>query len=203
MTAPPPAAAELDDAVRAACQRGAPGEGSAMILRALGREIGAYLGSIVRSGADDVAETFSMWCEDLVRGLPGFRFGASVRTWAYTLARHAAVRRARGDRRRGRRLELPGELADLAAAARTATVEYLRTQVKDRLAEVRASLSDEERELLYLRVDRQLPWREIARILAQDEAALEAAALQRREQALRKRFETLKRRLKDRLANGS
>lgn len=187
----------LERDVRAACERGAHTAAAGLVVRGYGPEIGAYLASIVRSGADDVGESFSRWCEDLLRGLPGFRFDSSVRTWVYTLARHAAARRARDDGRRARRFALPGELDDVVAAARTATATYLQTAVKDRLAAVRASLDDDERELLYLRVDRQLPWRDIARILAADGADDEA--VRKLDAALRKRFESLKRRLKTRL----
>lgn len=187
----------LERDVRAACDRGDHTAAAALVVRGYGVEIGAYLASIVRTGAVDVDESFSRWCEDLVRGLPGFRFDSSVRTWVYTLARHAAARRARDDGRRARRFPLPGELHDVIAVARTSTVEYLRTAVKDRLAEARAGLSDDEQELLYLRVDRQLAWRDIARIVADDGAGDDE--VRKLDQALRKRFETLKRRLKTRL----
>ncbi len=188
--------------VRAACDRGDHAAAAALVVRGFGVEVGAYLGSIVRSGADDVAETFSLWCEDVLRGLPGFRFGSSVRTWVYTLARHAAARRARNDGRRGRRFQLPGELDDVVAQVRTATIEYLRTAVKDRLAAARAALADDDRELLYLRVDRQLPWREIAVIMSDEGADPGDEAVRKLDQALRKRFEAVKRRLKAALQAG-
>ena len=188
--------------VRAACERGDHAAAAALVVRGYGAEVGAYLGSIVRSGADDAAETFSLWCEDVVRGLPGFRFGASVRTWVYTLARHAAARRARGDGRRARRISLPGELDDVVAQARTATVEYLRTAIKDKRAAARAALSDDDRELLYLRVDRQLPWREIAVIMSAEGAGPDDDGVRKLDQALRKRFESVKRRLKAKLEAG-
>ena len=85
------------------------------------------------------------------------------------------------------------------AQARTATVEYLRTAVKDKLAAARAALSDEDRELLYLRVDRQLPWREIAVIMSDEGADPGDEAVRKLDQALRKRFEAVKRRLKAKL----
>ena len=104
-----------------------------------------------------------------------------------------------GDGRRARRFPMPGELDDVVAQARTATVDYLRTAVKDRLAEARASLADDDRELLYLRVDRQLTWREIAVILSGDDAGPEDDAVRKLDAALRKRFEAVKRRLKAKL----
>lgn len=51
------------------------------------------------------------------------------------------------------------DLADAAEAVRTRTAEYLRTEVKDRIAKLRDSLDPEDRTLLILRVDRKLGWR--------------------------------------------
>lgn len=189
----------LEADVRARCERSDHAGAAAAIVRGYGPEVIPFLASLLRTTDDDLAEAFSMWCEDIVRGLPRFRFSASVRTWIYTLARHAASRLRRGDRRRGKRITLPGQLHDIAVAVRTSTVDYLRTAVKDRLAVARERLDDEERAILMLRVDRQLGWRDIARILADDD--LDDDALRKREQSLRKRFETIKRHLKAHLAD--
>jgi len=190
----------LEADVRARCERGDHNGATAAIVRGYGPEVIPFLASLLRSTDDDLAEAYSMWCEDIVRGLPRFRFSASARTWVYTLARHAVARLRRGDRRRGKRISLPGELHDVAESVRTATVDYMRTAVKDRLAAAREQLDDEERTILMLRVDRQLGWRDIARILADDD--LDDDALRKREQSLRKRFETIKRHLKEHLSGG-
>jgi RNA polymerase sigma-70 factor (ECF subfamily) len=190
----------LEADVRARCDRGDHAGAAAAIVRGYGPEVIPFVASLLRSTDDDLAEAFSMFCEDIVRGLPRFRFSSSVRTWVYTLARHAASRLRRGDRRRGKRITLPGEIHDIAEAVRTSTVDYLRTAVKDKLAAARDRLDDEERAILMLRVDRQLGWRDIARILADDE--LDDDALRKREQSLRKRFETIKRHLKEHLSSG-
>ncbi|HUQ05881.1 MAG TPA: sigma-70 family RNA polymerase sigma factor [Kofleriaceae bacterium] len=187
----------LEAEVRARCDRADHAGAAAAIVRGYGPEVIPFLASLLRSTDDDLAEAFSIFCEDVMRGLPRFRFASSVRTWVYTLARHAASRMRRGDRRRGKRISLPGELHDLAEAVRSSTVEYMRTAVKDKLALARERLGDEERSILMLRVDRQLGWRDIARILADDE--LDDDALRKREQTLRKRFETIKRHLKEHL----
>jgi RNA polymerase sigma-70 factor, ECF subfamily len=189
----------LEADVRARCDRGDHAGATAAIVRGYGPEVIPFLASLLRSTDDELAEVFSMWCEDLVRGLPRFRVSASVRTWIYTVARHAASRLRRGDRRRGKRFSLPGELQDIAEAVRSSTVEYMRTAVKDKLALARERLDDEERAILMLRVDRQLGWRDIARILADDD--LDEDALRKREQSLRKRFETIKRHLKEHLTD--
>ena len=190
---------DVDALVLAASQRGDHAAAAELVVRTYMREVVAYLASITRA-SERVDEAFSVWCEDVVRGIAGFRFASSIRTWAYTVARHAASRCAREDHRRTKRIS-PGDAFDeIAAVARTETADYLRTAMKDRLAAVRAELVEEERELLHLRVDRQLPWRDIEEIV-RPEGPDDAAARKRREQALRKRFEMLKRRLKARMSD--
>jgi DNA-directed RNA polymerase specialized sigma24 family protein len=56
-----------------------------------GREILGVLADQLRSAAD-AAEVYSLWAEDLWRGLPGFQWRCSLRAWAHRLARNAAVR---------------------------------------------------------------------------------------------------------------
>jgi RNA polymerase sigma-70 factor (ECF subfamily) len=192
--------APIDDEVRTACARGDHTAAASLVVRAHKTEIVAYLGSLTRNQPQLLDDAFSSWCEDIVRGLPSFRFASSVRTWTYTVARHACARCARDDQRRLRRLAGDDVPVDIAAAIRSETADYLRTAMKDRLAQVRAELADDERELLYLRIDRQVPWREIETIVRAADAADDDAACRRREQALRKRFESLKRRIKARLA---
>lgn len=189
---------DVEALVRARAEGGAHGAAVTALVEGYGPEIVRYLAAVMRASDDDLAEVFAMFCEDVVRGLPRFRFGSSVRTWSYTVARHALSRFTRGNRRRGRRITLPAQLDDVAAEIRTRTVSYLRTEVKDRLAQAREQLGPDAREILALRVDRQLGWREIAQILADEE--LDDDGLRRREQALRKRFETIKRQLKAALA---
>ncbi len=188
----------LEARIKASCDRGDHAAAADAIVRGYGPEVTSFLAAMVRGNDDQLGEAFATFCEDLWRGLPKFRFASTARTWVYTVARHAAARRRRGDRRRERRLQLPGELGDLADQVRTATVEYLRTEVKDRLALARDSLDPDDRSILILRIDRQLPWRDIALVLSDEE--LDAAALTRREATLRKRFEHIKRRLKERMA---
>jgi RNA polymerase sigma-70 factor (ECF subfamily) len=190
---------DIDAEVRAAHDRGDHAGAAERVVRAYMRDIGAYIASLLRT-AERVDDVFSMWSEDVVRGIVDFRFASSVRTWVYTLARHAISRYTRDDYRRTRRIAVGGVFDDLAAKQRTETADYLRTAMKERLAVVRAELADDEREILYLRVDRQLPWREIEEIVRPDGPDDEPTR-KRREQALRKRFESLKRRIKARLAD--
>ncbi|MEZ4402696.1 MAG: hypothetical protein R3B06_21930 [Kofleriaceae bacterium] len=161
-------------------------------LELYGDEVCGYLHAVARD--DDLAgEGFAGFCEALWRGLAGFRWESSLRTWCYALARNALWRqRQRGPR--GKR-EVPLEddaLHGLAVQIRTATLQYLRTEVKDGFRQLRDELTVEDLELLVLRVDRKLSWRDVARAVPADGATLEQRAA-----ALRKRFERIKGRLRE------
>ena len=76
------------------------------------------------------------------------------------------------------------------AVVRTATVQIQRTEVKDELRVLREQLDPEQHEILLLRLDRGLAWKDIARVLGGPDN------LDGRAAALRKRFERAKERLK-------
>ena len=170
-------------------------EAFALALETFGDEIGGFLAARLLDG-DRAADAFALFAEDAWRGLPGFRGEASLRTWLYVIARRAAVRVLRERARAARDLPLSqaGAVERLAAELRSATTRWRRTEVKDRLHALRAQLSDDERELLVLRVDRALSWEEIAGALELD--AGDPRALKRQCAALRKRFERLKERIR-------
>lgn len=157
-------------------------------LRAYGPSLLRYLRATL--GDDDVAcEVFSDACERLWTALPRFRGDASVRTWAFRLAwRTAQDWKRRAARRRVRRLDT-SEAARIAAEIRSTTPAEPGSDASDRWAALKASLSDDERSLLVLRIDQRLAWRDVARVMAGDGSAPEVAAL-------RKRFERLKLRLR-------
>jgi len=169
----------------------------AAVVRGYGPEIWTYLAGVLRSSDDDLGEVFAVFCEDVCRGMPSFRFESSVRTWSYVIARRAALRHLREARRRARRFEAAPELEAIAEAVRSTTAMHLRTTNHERLAAVRDQLDHDERTILILRVDRQLPWREIAQVMADGE--LDGEDLRKREQVLRKKFESIKRKLRAQL----
>jgi len=162
-----------------------------LVVREYGPQLLGYLCSVLRSEAD-AGEVFSMFSEDLWRGLPGFRRECPVRVWCYRLAWHAAARFLRDPYRgRGRRLETT-ELSRLVEEVRSSVFlgrDQARQATLDRLRE---GLSPDERALLVLRVDRGLSWGEVALVLA-DEQGVPVE-----ESALRKRFERLKEKLAER-----
>lgn len=158
-------------------------------LRLYGNELLSFLQALCRND-DLAAEAFAELGEDLWRGLPSFRWSSSLRSWLYTLARNALNQLRRDPRRRSER-NLPLSIApEVENVLRTVTLEIQRTEVKDAFRELREQLEPEEHELLLLRLDRELSWKEIARIVGGD------VDIDTRAAALRKRFERAKERLK-------
>jgi RNA polymerase sigma-70 factor (ECF subfamily) len=187
----------IEGAVAADAAAGRMREAAETAIRAYGPAIFRYLLALMRDRAT-AEDVFGVFCEDLWRGLPGFRWESSLKTWAYKLAWHAAQRHRRSDRKRTRRLAT-SEISAIAAEVRSSTAPHARTSAKDRLAAVRRRLSLEEQTLLTLRIDRRLSWDEVAEVLSTADLAVDAAVL-------RKRFERLKDRLKvlmDRAGPGS
>jgi len=90
-------------------------------------------------------------------------------------------------------------ILELAERVRTTTLVHLRTEVKDAITRLRDTLDPEDRELLILRVNRELSWVEVARVFEGIEA--DEAAIQRRSATLRKRYERVKVKLRE-LARG-
>ena len=189
--------ADTEAAVRERASAGDHTAAADALVRGYGPEIVTYLAGVIRT-SDDLADVFATFCEDICRGLPRFRFESSVRTWSYVVARRAALKHMREAKTRARRFDGPAELEAIVDAIRTTTIEYLRTTNHDKLATLRAQLDPDERTILILRVDRQLPWREIALVMADGD--LEGDALRRREQVLRKKFEGIKRSLREALS---
>jgi RNA polymerase sigma-70 factor (ECF subfamily) len=176
-------------AIRALCHAGAHPEATTAALRMYGVELLGFLRALANNH-DLAAEAFAELGVDVWKGLPRFRWESSLRSWLYTLARHALGQLRRDPRRRIDR-NLPLSLApEMAAVVRTVTLEIQRTEVKDELRVLREQLDPEEHELLLLRLDRGLAWKDIARILGGDDQ------LDARAAALRKRFERAKERLK-------
>jgi RNA polymerase sigma-70 factor (ECF subfamily) len=185
--------------LRALCVAERWGDAATWIIERYGRELMTYLVAIARSETD-AGEAFSQLTEDLWRGLPRFRWQSAARTWCYTLARHSLFRVRRSVRRRGGPAIALSDAPELARATeqlRTATITYLRTQVKDEVAALRERLSPDDQAILILRIDRKLPWLDVARALAEeDDEELPDAELTRRSATLRKRFGRIKSDLK-------
>jgi RNA polymerase sigma-70 factor, ECF subfamily len=176
----------LEARVRQLLAEGRHGEAAEEAIRGLGPQVLGYVSALLKNDGD-AHEVFAIWAEDLWKGLPGWRGDASLRGWAYRIAWHASVRWVRDPyRRRGQRLETSAA-SHLADEVRSSLVENAWRE--ERVAKLREILDPEERTLLILRVDRALPWRDVAHVLAEDGADVPSEA------ALRKRFERLKEKL--------
>jgi len=181
-------AVEVEARIRACCDAARWDDAIKLALEAYGPELLSYLVALVRS-VGDADDVFGAVCEDLWRALPTFRWDSSLRTFAYTVARHRCLKHlARARRVSHVSLSSPSALI-VVAELRSRTATYLRTETKDRIAQLRAQLEPEDQTLLILRVNRQLAWRDIARIMSGEGAAID---LDRRAAGLRKRFERLK-----------
>ena len=177
---------EVEERIAAAMAAGDHRAAATELIRGYGPRILGYLNVVLRNDLD-AGDAFSLFAEQVWRGMPAFRAQSSARTWAFKAAWSAAMK-VRDDawRRLGRRLDT-GEASRLAEDVRTRTgLRHERQRAE--LETLRAQLSDENQTLLVLRLDQELTWDEVAEVLAHDAAAVDPAAL-------RKRFERIKLRL--------
>lgn len=158
-------------------------------LQLYGSELFGYLCNVARD-EDLASDAFSATCERLWKGLPAFRWESSLRSWLYTIARNAmSTLRAHPSRRPERNASV-SEIEDIAHKIRTATLPIHRTEVREGIRALRDELSREDAELVLLRIDRKMSWRDIARVIH------EGADPDKHTAALRKRFERAKEHLR-------
>ena len=187
----------IEERVESLCAQERYDSATAALLRGFGAEI---LGVLVAMARDDAqaADAYSLFCERAWKGMPQFRFECSCRTWAYTIAKRTLF-----DLLRRQRVapDQPGShsvLPDVVQQAASSTAPHIRTTYKRELHAVRATLSPEDQLLLVLRIDKALPWNDVARVLVEQEAP-SADDIQRACVAIRKRFSRAKKRLADEL----
>lgn len=170
-------------------------EAATRALKGYGAELLGFLHAVVEdpAGADEV---FSLACEKAWTGLPTFRFESTFRTWLYGVARNLAYDRWRAQQRHRKRfegLEDNSRAEQVAAHVRSTTAMHLRSQTKTELQRIRDALPPEDRMLLVLRLDREMSWTEVARVLTDDATADDDVA--REAARLRKRYERVKAKL--------
>lgn len=185
--------ASNDAELRALHERGAYAECLTAALARYGDELRGFTRARLDDG--EVAEPWAEICAAWVEGLPRFQWRSSLRTWLYQVARHTLIRHR--ERRRTSHLPL-SQVPEPIAPAPSEVPSFLGDRAQAQLQRIRAGLDDEDRSLLYLRIDRGLDWREVAAALA--EPGADEEELVRRSAALRKRFERLKAQLKAELS---
>src|ERR1043165_3457662 len=87
-----------------------------LAIEGYGPEVLSFLEMMLRDHAD-ASDAFAQACEDLWKGLPRFEGRSSMKTWFYTLARHAASRLRRTSHQR--RLARPSEISGVPARVRS------------------------------------------------------------------------------------
>jgi RNA polymerase sigma-70 factor (ECF subfamily) len=176
----------IEERVKELLAAGDAREAASEALRHFGPRVLRYQEALLRSEAD-AADAFSMFAEQVWKGLPQFEWRSALQTWLFRIAWHAALNLKRDGWNRLGRPFATGEATALAEEIRTKSVVRVERQKKT-LDKLREALSDEEQSLLTLRVDQGFSWDEIAEVFAKDGETIEPAAL-------RKRFERLKERL--------
>ncbi|MCY1022633.1 RNA polymerase sigma factor [Pyxidicoccus sp. MSG2] len=184
---------QVEAQLHAHCLQGEYGQAVELAMRAYGPEIRRLMASVLHH-PELAKDAFSLFSENLLKGLPGFRWESSFRTWAYRLARNACYHQLHAPAAREQPVSEPA--ANEAQRQRTDTQPWRRTVVKERFRALREQLEPHERMLLMLRVDQRLPWTEIARVMAEPDESVTRDALNRRATALRQQFQRVKARLR-------
>lgn len=190
---PPRDDSELEDAVRTALAAADVDGAVTHILRGLGPELLGFMIALTRDPAA-AGDAFSELSIDIWRGLPGFEWRSSLRTWCYVLARRAVSRTRRGVPHAPHiPLSQASVVSKVAASVRDASLARIEA-LHDAFAHVRAQLDDDDQVILVLRVDRSMGWRDIARVIAEGDSD---ADVDRVAATLRKRFERIKTRIRE------
>ena len=190
--------ANEDQRVRQAVESGDAAGATTLVLQRFAEPVMGYLVNVLRDEGD-ASEVFALFAEDVWQGLPRFQWRASLRTWVFTLARNAAHRYRKQPHRRAERnqaLSDHEQVSQMIAQVRERTLVHLRTETKTRVQALREQLDEEEQTVLMLHVDQQLSFPELARVML-GEAQDDPAALEREAARLRKRFQVIKRRLRE------
>ncbi len=176
MTRPIPVS-ELERRVRALLDRGDIAAAADLLLGEYGADVFGFLVGVL----EDKRMARAMYggvVERVTAELSAFQWKCSPRVWLYSLAR----------RELNQRRAAPRSIADTEVWRHAGLVTVIGA--------VRRALTEEERELLILRVDRLLDWYSLA-ITQLGETAVftvivsEARLLRRRIEALRERIESL------------
>lgn len=184
----------LDERVRALIAEKKIKEAITLVFQTLGAEV---FGFLIRAMKDesDADEVFALLRERVWHSIAKFRWQCTLRTWIYRIARNESSRFASGTQRRNRGRASFSELDNVVAAIRSGTQSIRFSEKLDKLKALRDELPIEDRTLLILNVDRDLGFKEIARIFLGETDEPTPEELKREAARLRKRFQLLKQRI--------
>jgi RNA polymerase sigma-70 factor, ECF subfamily len=168
---------------------GAVDQAASLAIRRLGPQIFGYLRAVIRD-RDEADDAFARFAESLWTSLRTFRRECSLKTWAHRLAWQSALRVLEDPYRRRRAVLETTEATRIAAEVRSQTSVEREAVDAARLDRLRQALQPDEQTMIILRFDRGLSWTEVGQVLADAGEPVDEAAL-------RKRFERLKKRLRE------
>jgi len=178
------------------CERANFADATNLILHLYSDEVRGFLRARTHNRAS-MEEVYSVFSEDVWKGLPKTRFHGQVRGWVYALARNALARHARF-KARWRSRHAAAEIDELGSELR----QSFTPQRGDlsRCEPLLAGLSAADRSLLEQRLVQSMAWREIAIERAHEGGQRSDADLERESARLRKRFQLLVEELRKRVA---
>lgn len=155
-----------------------------------GPEILGYMIARARRRVD-AEDAFGNFREAIVKGIRSFRRLCSVRNWLYVVARNELSSFLKSG------VPQAVTLQSDAAAAPTPPSTWLKSQAGRDLSTLRGFLDDDEQEILILRIDRELPFADIAQILSVPPDAMVS------EESARQRFQRAKAKLAELYEQGA
>jgi RNA polymerase sigma-70 factor, ECF subfamily len=182
-------------AIRVHCAAGNYGLALEEVWKAYRTEMFRFLVGVLHD-EDAAHEVFGAFSEEVWKGLPGFRWESSFRTWGYRLLKASWSHYLRSPKRREQAVSA-SLMPEQAAPNRSVTNPWVRTDVKQEFIALRQQLDPTDQVILMLRIDRKMEWMEIARIMEEGDEPASEAALQRKSAALRQRFQGIKERLRE------
>jgi RNA polymerase sigma-70 factor (ECF subfamily) len=166
------------------------------VIRGYGPRALGYLHRLL-GNETDAADAFSLFAEQVWRGMPNFEGRSSVKTWAFKAAWSAAMK-VRDDAWRRLREDLPSSAAShLAEEVRTNTALRFES-LRQELEVLRAELTAEDQTLLALRLDQELTWEEVAEVLSIEGRVVDAVTLRKRYERIKGRLATILKERRDR-----
>lgn len=181
--------ASLEARLRELLAAGEDNAAVSLVIERLGPKLRGFIHAVMldHGAAEEVWADVTL---DIYRGLGSWQRERPILPWCLGVSRNACRRYWRGQRsarRKGQTIPSQGWTFSQPQPVRTPTPIWKTTPARRALDVLRASLTPDERTLLILRVDKQLPWREVTAVMHPELDG--SASLARREAALRKRFE--------------
>lgn len=154
--------------VRGALAAGDEVRATVRLLDAYGAEVFGFLAGVL-DGVAEARDAYASIGERARERLVTFGWPCGLRTWLYSLAHRVLVERRESAGLAGCGSELPH---------RDTTQPPRRKSRRDAVAHLRSSLPLHDRELLVLRIDRQMTWEELAAVFLGDDASAKDLALE-------------------------